>query len=226
MSDPGLTASSGVTPEPLPDYDRDAQKAAVATTLSGSTGSCSGSGSKTWAANTKFTGNVTLSNSCTVTIQGNVWITGNLRLQNAAVLIVKLGLTTPPVIMVDGNDGITIRNAAALLANLNILNPVGFKLITYASNASCSPNCTNVTGVDLFNSKDKVTISIENAASAAQTEFYARWSKLVINNSGNIGALVGQTVELSNSAAITFGTSVSGFSGPTAWVVQSYKRTF
>src|SRR3990167_2514088 len=34
MSDPGLTASSGVEPQPLPDYDRDAQKAAVATTLS------------------------------------------------------------------------------------------------------------------------------------------------------------------------------------------------
>jgi Tfp pilus assembly protein PilX len=223
MYSPGLVAGTPAAAA-LPDYDRDAQIAAVAHTRTGADASCS-LGVKTWQANTKITGDVSVSGICVITVEGDVWITGNLSLANAAILVVKPGVTTTPSIMIDGPNGLTIRNAASLVANVGI-PPVGFKVVTFASNAACSPNCSNVTGTDLYNSKDKTTISIENAASAAETEFYARWSKIRINNSGNVGALVGQTVELANAAAITFGTEVSGFSGPTAWVVKSYKRTF
>ncbi len=226
MFSPGLVAGSPAA-APLPDYDREAQVNAVTNNMTGSAAGCS-LGIKTWPANTKITGDVTVSGICIITVEGNVWITGNLILRNAAIVIVKLGVTTPPVIMVDGANGVAIQNAAGLLANIN-LSPVGFKMITYASDVACSTAASSactVTGNNLYNSRDNVTISIENAATAAETEFYARWSKIRINNAGNVGALVGQTVELSNAAAITFGTSVSGFSGPTAWVVKSYKRTF
>jgi len=226
MYSPGLV-SGNPAPAALPDYDRDAQIAAVSETRTGADASCS-LGLKTWKANTKITGDVTISGICVVTVEGNVWITGNLVLRNSAILIVKLGVSTQPVIMVDGPTGLTIRNAAGLLANLN-LPPVGFKIITYASSLPCSTasvGACEVTGSDLYNSKDITTISIENSASGAETEFYARWSKINLNNSGNVGALIGQTVQLSNSAAITFGASVSGFTGPLAWVVKSYKRTF
>lgn len=226
MFSPGLVAGSPAA-APLPEYDRQGQIDNATNNMTGTQASCS-LGVKTWPANTKITGDVTISGVCVVTVEGNVWITGNLNLRNGAILVVKLGVTTQPVIMVDGNDGVSIRNAAALLANIN-LSPVGFKIITYASTVACSTavsSACEVTGTDLYNSKSKLTISIENAASAAETEFYARWSKITINNSGNIGALVGQTVELSNAAAITFGTEVSGFSGPVAWVVNSYKRTY
>ncbi len=226
MFSPGLVAGSPAA-APLPEYDRQAQIDRVANNMTGSQASCS-LGVKTWPANTKITGDVTVSGVCVITVEGDVWITGNLNLSNAAIVIVKLGVTQQPVIMVDGNNGVTIRNAAGLMANIN-LSPVGFKVITYASTVACSTaasNACDVTGTNLYNSKSKVTISIENAATAAETEFYARWSKVTINNSGNIGALVGQTVELSNAAAITFGTEVSGFSGPVAWVVNSYKRTY
>lgn len=226
MYRPGLVAGTPAA-APLPDYDRQAQINHVSHTMTGSQASCS-LGVKTWPANTKITGDVTVSGVCVITVEGDVWITGNLSLHNAAIVIVKLGVSQQPVIMVDGQNGVTIRNAAGLMANIN-LKPVGFKVITYASTIACSTaavNACNVTGTDLYNSKNKVTVSIENAAAAAETEFYARWSKIVINNSGNIGALVGQTVELSNAAAITFGTEVSDFSGPVAWVVNSYKRTY
>lgn len=226
MFSPGLVAGSPAA-APLPEYDRQDQINRVSNTMTGSEAGCS-LGIKTWPANTRINGDVTVSGVCVITVEGDVWITGNLILRNAAILIVKPGVTQQPVIMVDGDSGVTIRNAAALLASVS-LPPVGFKIITYASTVACSTavsNACDVTGTDLYNSKNKLTISIENAASAAQTEFYARWSKITINNSGNIGALVGQTVELSNAAAITFGTEVSGFSGPVAWVVNSYKRTF
>lgn len=226
MYSPGLVSGSP-SPAPLPEYDRQAQIDAVQQTVTGSSAGCS-LGTKTWQANTKITGDVTISGLCVVTVEGNVWITGNLSMTQSAILIVKPGVTTTPTIMVDGSGGVSLRNGSSLLANLN-LQPIGFRIITYASSVGCSVaenNACEVEGPDLYASKDLKTISIENSASAAQTEFYARWSKVSINNTGNIGALVGQTVELSNSAAITFGTEVSGFTGPVGWVVNSYKRTF
>lgn len=226
MFNPGLVSGSPAAAQ-LPDYDRQTQINQVAHTRTGSDAGCS-LGTKTWLANTKIVGDVTISGTCVVTVEGNIWITGNLTLRNAAVLVVKLGVSSPPVIMVDGSTGVRLRNAGSLMPNLD-LSPKGFRIITFASNVACSVatlNACDVTGTNLYSSKDITTISIENSASAGQTEFYARWSKVNINNAGNIGALVGQTVEMSNSAAITFGTSVSGFSGPVAWVVKSYKRTF
>ncbi len=223
MSNTGLVASSTAPPVPMPDYDRTGQKAAVASTITGASADCS-SGTKTWAANTKITGNVVISNSCKVTVEGNIWITGNFKMKNSSELIVKNGLTTPPVIMIDGNDGLDLNNGPTLKSNSNI-TPVGFRVITYYSTASCSPDCATVTGTDLFNSKDLATIDINQTTSAPNTEFYARWTKVTAGNSGNIGALAGQTVALKNSFAVTFGTEVTGF-GTVVWIIESYKRAF
>lgn len=226
MYSPGLV-SGNPSPAALPDYDRQGQINAVSNNMTGANAGCS-LGVKTWPANTKITGDVTISGLCIVTVEGNIWITGSLNLKNSATLIVKTGVTTPPTIMIDGDTGLTLRNSASLLANVN-LPPVGFKVITYASSVGCSTasvGACDVTGSNLYTSKSKTTISIQNSASGAETEFYARWSKIDLNNSGNVGALIGQTVSLSNSSAITFGASVDGFTGPLAWVVKSYKRTF
>jgi hypothetical protein len=83
-----------------------------------------------------------------------------------------------------------------------------------------------VTGTDLYNGRNTTTIQLSNNAEGPNTEFYARWSRVQLSNGGNIGALVGQTVELNNSAAVTFGTEVSGVSGVVGWVIDSYKRDF
>ena len=223
MFNPGLQAGTPA-PQALPTHDRDALKSAIASTITGASAGCS-SGTKTWAANTKITGNVDISGSCKVTVNGDVWITGNLSTSNTSQLIVQNGLTTAPVLMIDGSSGLSMSNSSALTSNTNA-TPVGFRIVTYWSTASCSPDCGNVTGTDLYNSRNTTTISLSNSASGAQTEFYARWSRVTINNSGNVGALVGQTVQLSNSGAITFGSSVSGSFGISAWVVSTYKRTY
>ena len=223
MSNPGLTASSGVAPEPLPSYDRDAQKAAVVTTQTGSTGSCSGSTNKTWAANTKFTGNVTLSNSCTATIQGNVWITGNFSISNSSKLIVADSVgTTTPVIMIDGSSGATFSNAGKIQSNAS---GTGVQVITYYSTAGCSPDCADVTGTDLNTSRARTTISLSNSSEGAQSIFYARWTQVNLANGGQIGAVVGQTISMSNSATITFGSEIPG-SSATQWVMDGYRRVF
>lgn len=223
MSNPGLVSGSPA-PGDLPSHDRAAQVAAVATTQSASTASCS-SGTKTWPANLKITGNVSVSNSCNVTVEGDVWITGTLNVSNSAQVIVSNSLSSPPAVMIDGSGGLNISNNSLLKSNASV-TPVGFRMITYWSSASCSPGCADVTGMDLYNSRNSTTISINNSAAGPQTEFYARWSRVSVSNGGNVGALVGQTVELSNSGTITFGTSVTGVGGVSAWIVDSYKRTF
>lgn len=209
-----------VTPEPLPAHDRDAQKAAITTTITGAAASCS-NGTLTWAANTKINGNVTISNSCKVTVNGNVWISGTLETRNSGELIVSNALgATRPVIMVDG--------ASAKFANTSVLRSnssnTGFQIITYKSDAGCSPDCAAVTGSDLFNSQGDTTIELDNSASGPNTIFYAKWTKVLVKNSGQLGALVGQTVELSNSGTITFGASTG--TGSVFWVIDGYRRQF
>jgi hypothetical protein len=159
---------------------------------------------------------------------GNVWIQGKLTMSNSqSKMIVASSLgTTQPVIMIDGSGGANFSNSSTLQSNSQ---STGFRIITYWSEAACSISTTapcDVTGTNLYNSRDDTTINLNNSASGPNTEFYARWSQIDVSNSGNIGALVGQTVRLSNSGAITFGTSVNGVGGIEAWVVKSYKRTF
>jgi hypothetical protein len=220
MSNSGLVPNSTVAPQPLPTYDRAAQKAAVATTITGSAASCSGSQNITWQANTKITGNVTVSNKCVVTVKGNVWITGNFNISNSAKLKVDDSLgTTVPNIMVDGSSGATFANSSQLVSNAS---STGFEFITFYSKASCSPDCSSVTGTDLASSRTVTTINLANSSAAPNTIFYAYWSQVNVGNSGQIGAIIGQTVQLSNTGTITFGNSTQ--LGSTTWVVKGYRR--
>jgi hypothetical protein len=222
ISDPGLTASSGVPALPLPPHDRNAQKAAATNDLTGGAASCNGSQTRTWAAGTKITGNVTVSNTCVVTVMGDVWITGTLTVSNTGQIVVSDSLgTTRPNLMIDGS-AVNFNNNALLKSNVN---NTGFQVITYRSSPSCSPDCADVTGQELYNSRNLVTINLSNGASGPNTIFYARWTRVRVNNNGAIGALVGQTIELSNNGTITFGTSVPG-GGTTGWVIDRYRRTF
>jgi hypothetical protein len=220
MSDPGLVAGA-VTPSALPTHDRNAQKAAVATTDTAATAGCS-NGTKNWPANYKITGNVTVSGTCQVTINGDVWITGTLSVRNSAILRISNTLgTTMPNIMVDGATA-TFRNSATIASNAS---STGAQLLTYFSTASCQPDCANVTGTDLYNSRNTVTIDFDNSASAPNSILYARWTRVNLGNSGGVGALVGQTIALRNSATVTFGTAINSL-GTTYWVLDGYRRDF
>lgn len=220
MSNTGLVANSTVAPQPLPTYNRAAQKAAVTNNLTGSAASCSGSQTLTWPANTKITGNVSISNKCKVTVYGNVWITGTLSLSNQGQLIVADSLgSTMPNIMVDGSGGASFQNSSALVSNAS---KTGFEIYTFYSKAACSPDCASVTGTDLANSRSITTISLNNSGNEANTIFYAYWSQVQVANSGQIGAVIGQTVQLTNTGTITFGASAG--TGTTTWVIKGYRR--
>jgi hypothetical protein len=54
--------------------------------------------------------------------------------------------------------------------------------------------------------------------------FQAYWGKATIGGSGNVGAVVGQTVDLSGAGTVTFGTKLS--SGSKIWTVTSYQQVY
>jgi hypothetical protein len=221
MSNTGLISGS-VSPQALPSYDRSAQKAAVSNNMTGAAASCSSNnGTLTWPANTKITGNVNIGLKCKVTVQGDVWITGNLTMDNTSQMIVADSLgTNTPHIMVDGSSGATFNQSAALTANAS---GTGFEILTFYSTAGCSPDCSSVTGTSLASSRSVPTITLSQSASAGKTIFYAYWTQVSVGNTGQIGALIGQTININNSGTITFGTSTQT-GAPTVWAVKGYRR--
>ena len=230
MSNPGLTSGSGVPVQALPTHNRTQQKANVTLTTSDSSYLSCNSGTRTWPAKLKIVGNVTISNSCNVILEGDVWITGTLTVRNSGRITVQNGISLGgtntvdnrlPTIMIDGASGLTVEQSGALMSNAA---SVGMQVVTYWSRASCSPDCSDVTGVDLYNSRNDRTVHLQNSAQAPNSILFARWTQLELANGGGVGAVVGQTVRLSNSASVTFG--VSAGVGTTSWVIDNYRRTF
>lgn len=216
----GLVPGSTVLPKELPEHDRAAQKAAVEHVLTSSQGSCTFPNlTKTLEANTKVEGDVEIDSTCELIIEGDVWITGNLIMANSADLVISDVLTDGPTVMVDGPK-MEFKNASAVVSNALGL---GAQLINYWSAAACSPDCVDVTGSDLEASQDIETISINNSLGAPNSVFYAKWTKLTLNNSGSIGALVGQTIHMKNNSVVTFGTDIAGGNSK-YWVIDLYRR--
>lgn len=218
----GLQLGCTAPPVSTPTYDRAAHIAGVQVTgsASSSTYRCSGSDNKTWPANLKLTGNVNIGGSCDLLITGNVYITGNLDLGGSADIRIADSVgTNRPVIMVDGN--ITVGGSTSLIANQS---GTGAHFISFKSSAACSPNCTTVTGTDLKNSQSLLTVNVGGSANLPGMIFHAYWSKVRLGGSGNMGAAIGQTVELNGSGTVTFGTILS--SGDRTWIVTSYQTIF
>lgn len=222
MSNGGLVASSGVANVTLPNYDRNAQKSAATNSMSAASASCSNNQTRTWPANLHITGgNVSLSNNCVVTMMGNVWIDGNLTTSNRAIIKIDDSVSSQPTIMIDGAGGYTMSNQSTLATNASQIGP---QIITFWSAAACSPNCNDVTGSDLYNSQSVQTINIANQGLGAGANFYSRWSKVVVGNSGTVNKIIGQTVQLSNTGGISFGLNQSGGNSPYIYDVRYYER--
>lgn len=225
MFNPGLVAGSGVTPSTLPVYDRSSFTVGSTHSPTDSGIACGTNGNVTWPANVKITGSVALGNNCTVTLTGSVWITGSLSPSNNVKIKVADSLgSTQPVIMIDGSSGFTTGNNNTIVPNAS---GTGIELVTFWSAGSCSPNCTSLTGTDLYNSQSQTTINLSNNFSANNSVFIAQWSKLVVSNNGGLGAVGGQTVSLSSNAVINFTSSVPGSDNRvTTWVKRSYERVY
>lgn len=219
----GLKPGCVTPPAPMPTYDKAAHVAAVTTTGAGNSNTyvCNNwPFERTWPANLKLTGNVTIGSSCDLVITGNVYITGDLTLNGAAKIRVADSLgTTRPVIIVDGK--ITAGAAAQLISNSS---GTGAEFISFKTNASCNPNCTSLSGNELKSSSQLETVNIGGAAKLAGMVFNAYWGKITVGGAGNVGSVAGQTIDMSGAGTITFGTTLS--SGARTWTISSYQQKY
>lgn len=219
----GLRSGCTAPPVGYPTYDRAAHVSQVTTTAAGNSNSyvCgSWPFNRTWPANLRLTGNVTIDGSCDVTINGNVHITGNLVLGGAArIRVSESAGTTRPVVIVDGN--VTVGGAAVLIPNSR---GTGIQFISFRTNAACNPSCTNLTGNELKASQNLQTVSISGGVSLPGMVFQSYWGRITVSGSGNIGSAIGQTVDLNGAGTIIFGTGLS--SGAKTWSITSYKQVY
>jgi hypothetical protein len=234
-------------PVAVPGYDRPAHKAALQNPSTDPNAAgyapnaapirCSG-GVANWPANSKITGNVSISNGCEVTINGNVWITGNLAFGNNAKIKIAEGVgITVPVIMLDGSTGLDTGNNSQFIPNSL---GTGAEVVSVWWNTNTSTNggfncggiadlldCTNVTGLALSSSQSSTTIELSNNTNAENTVFRTLWSRAEISNNGALGAVAGQTILMRQNAVINFTASIPGSDNLTiTWVKKGYLRVF
>ncbi len=227
----GLSGGSGLQPGcvapkvSMPTYDRQAQIDAVATTGTGATGSygCSNGvlglgAAANWPANVKITGDVKIGGVCNLTINGNAYITGDLTIGASSHVTVANSVgTTRPVVIVDGT--ITVNGAASMAANSS---GTGVEFISF-KNSTGNPAATP-TGTDLYNSSQQQTITVSGATILPGIVFDAYWGKISVGGANIIGSAIGQSVDLSGSASITFGTTLA--SGARTWTIRSYQEIY
>jgi hypothetical protein len=214
ITNTGVVATSGATPPTLPGYDRVAQVNAVANNLTGAAASCSGNGTTvTWPANVKVTGNVTASQSCHIWLSGNAWVTGNISTSNSADIKPAAGVSTMPTVMIDGSSGLSTGQTSNVGINAS---GTGIQFITFYSTNACTTAttsaayCDSLTGNSLYSSQGVTTISLGNQSAAPGAILFAKYSTASLGQGGNIGAVLAQSLNLSNSSTITIsGITVS-----------------
>jgi hypothetical protein len=218
----GLKTGCVTPPGSQPTYDRAAHIAAVTRTESALDNNfkCNGVKTVTTPAHLKLTGDYTTGGSCTLTLNGDLYITGNLSLGGASKIKVADSLgATRPVVLVDGT--INIGGSTQLIANES---GTGIQFISFKSSAACDPGCTAITGNELKTTQNLLTVDVGGAANLPGMVFQAYWGKVRISGSGNVGAAVGQTVDLNGAGTVTFGTQLS--SGAKTWTITSYQQLF
>lgn len=220
MSDPGLIDGSTASEVALPDYDRQTHKDNVTNTITGDW-SCTKQETPTWEAGLKIDGNVTIKGKCEVTLEGDAWVTGDMVMRNTGSLKVSSSVTEKPTIMIDGSNGLHLKNSSTIVTNGD---GIGVELITFYADASCSPDCSDLSGTDLYNSQSITTIILNNSSLAAATNFYARWSRVEVHNSGSVGSILGQSIHLSNTGTISLGENLS--SGDKIWTIKNYQQVY
>lgn len=143
MSQGGLIAGCTVAPPDVnvtqPMSDKTSFTNKIPTPQTASTGGCSSNGSRTWSANMRYGGNVTIGASCVVSVRGDIYITGNLTIDAFAELRVHSSAgTTPPTIVVNGR--VTIGENVQAVPNADL---AGLRIISfYSTDNNATTGCT------------------------------------------------------------------------------------
>ncbi len=152
----------------------------------------------------KITGNLTLNNNRTLTMDGTIWVQGNLLIDNGSTLKLNSNYgTSEGVIIVDGT--ISINNNSTFQGS----GATGSYMMALTTSSSTS------------------AINLSNNAGAVA--LYAANGTINVNNNGTAISLTGYYIHLNNNAVITYeeGLANANFvSGPSGtWNVNSWNET-
>lgn len=189
---------------PTPVYDRsgmyDAMFAANGTKTAASIGTCGPfGGTVTMAKDQIYTGNITLSgNSCIGLIKGNFYLTGDLNMTFFSNLRVDNALTTPPIILVDGN---VTFNGAGLQKNAS---GIGAIVISFKSaDATCDHSCNSISATNLYNSINTTTALCSGGFCGMDgSVIYAYFGRARVTGSGSVSGIAGQRVWVDSLSTI------------------------
>lgn len=208
-------------PEDMPSYNRAGHIAATAATgtyTSGSPYHCP-YGSRTWPANLRLNGNVSIGSGCTIVLTGNVYVSGNLTLGGGMTFVIDDSLgTTRPVILVDGN--VSISGGAKVQLNSS---STSIHFVTYKGHNSCNLALT-CSGNDLKTSSGQTYIDVQGGGNFPGAIFQAPWGRIVLTGGGTTGSAIAQTINMSGGGTLVFGTALS--SGTSIWTVRSYQYDY
>lgn len=173
---------------------------------------------RTWPADLQLNGDVNVGGSCNITVEGDVYITGDFTIGGASTIRVSddLGEDRPTVI-VDGE--INVGGSGQIVPNSD---GTGIHFISFQSEAGCGADCETLSGDDLWQSQRERTVDVGGAVNLPGMIFQSYWGTARIAGSGNVGAVIGQTVDMRGAGTVVFGTELA--SGEKTWRATSYQE--
>ena len=204
-----------------PQYDREAHIDEVETVAPSNDNQyrCQGPNNNVvWPDGLQLSGNVSLTGNCTVNIEGDVYITGDFSTGGSTT--VRIDDSTgedQPNIVVDGE--IDVGGSGQFVSNDQ---GTGGKFMSFKADADCNPDCTDLSGDDLYNSQNTTTVDLGSGVNLAGMVFQSYWGTASLGGGGSVGAIAGQTVDLRGAGTVVFGTVLS--SGEKTWRATSYQE--
>lgn len=200
----GLISSCTPPEVDLPAFDKASFVSQMTNgTALGSTGSCS-NGNQSTAANRTYTGNVSWTTFCTVSVTGSMYITGGLTASNARIRVAESAGKVRPIIVVNGR----IELNGTVYPNSYGTTPYFVSFFSSDSTCSNSNSCTTITPAKLKETLDNYTghqisggnapVSLRNIT-APGSSFYSYFGETYVDFFAKVGAVGGQRVKMSNA---------------------------
>lgn len=194
----GYQAGCTLSNSNFPTFNKGNFTAGMTTSVNSNV-TCNNGNEHTLAANTRVNGNFTADFCRDLTLAGNAYITGNLTLTYTSNVKVANGLTTPPIIVVNGK--VEISSVTDIIANSAGVTPIIISF--YSTNSGCrtSDSCVTIPNTDLYDTINgsNYAISLKSYADF-KGSLYAYFGTVEIDFGVMTGALAGQKMIIKNNS--------------------------
>lgn len=199
----GLLADCTPPDVDMPSFNKAGFVNQMTSTSLGTLGSCNG-GNLTTTANRTYTGNVSWSFFCKVSISGSMYITGGLSTSTADIRVAESAGKVRPIIVVNGRIDLNGK----IYPNSYGTTPYFISFFSSDSACSNSNTCTSISPAKLKETLDTYTgqpftfgnapVSLINLT-ATGSSFYSYYGETYLDFFTKVGAVGGQRVKVNNA---------------------------